>query len=179
MTLYFITGNKNKFLEVKQILPNVEQFVIDLPEIQEIDPHKIIQEKIFVARTHTQDPVIVEDTSLYFDCLHKQLPGPLIKWFMEPLKNQGLYELCNKYQNYGCTAKTIFGYAVNDSVHFFEGSALGTIVPPRGEARFGWDAIFEPAGYDKTYAELSVDAKNKISQRSIALQKLKLFLDKS
>ncbi|MEM3154907.1 MAG: non-canonical purine NTP pyrophosphatase [Candidatus Woesearchaeota archaeon] len=45
MGLYFITGNKNKLAEVKAIIPDVEQIQLDLHEIQELDPHKIIREK--------------------------------------------------------------------------------------------------------------------------------------
>ena len=40
---YFITGNKNKFQEAKLIIPQLEQLDIDLPEIQEIDPQKVIE----------------------------------------------------------------------------------------------------------------------------------------
>ena len=69
--LYFITGNKNKFKEFQDILgeENIEQLDIDLPELQEIDPHKIIRHKIQEALKHHKGPLLIEDTSLYFDCL--------------------------------------------------------------------------------------------------------------
>ena len=44
--MYFITGNKNKLKEVQAVLPDVEQLDIDLPEIQEIDAHEIIKNKL-------------------------------------------------------------------------------------------------------------------------------------
>jgi len=46
MAIYFITGNKGKFAEVQAILGNVEQLDIDLPEVQDVDAHKIIEEKL-------------------------------------------------------------------------------------------------------------------------------------
>ena len=86
MNLYFITGNKNKFEEVKSILPNTEQLDIDLPEIQDIDAKIIIRAKLLAALKHKDGEFIVEDTSLYLDCLGG-LPGPLIKWFMKNMGN--------------------------------------------------------------------------------------------
>ena len=93
MKIFFITGNKNKLAEVHAIIKNVEQLDIDLPEIQELDPHKIIQAKVAQAFTHHAGPFIVEDTGLYLDCLHG-LPGPLIKWFMEAVN---LYRVAPRF----------------------------------------------------------------------------------
>ncbi len=178
MTLYFITGNKKKFEEVKAILPQVEQLEIDLPEIQEIDAHKIIAAKLAEAFSHRQGiEFIVEDTSLYLDCL-KGLPGPLIKWFLQTIGNAGLYNLSSKLGDTKAEARTIIGYARNpNDIHYFEGSVRGNIVPPRGPNKFGWDIIFQPEGYNKTYAEMPQEEKNTISMRRAALNKLKAFLD--
>ena len=49
-------------------------------------------------------------------------------------------------------------------------------MPARGPNDFGWDPIFEPAGYDKTYAELDKDIKNKISHRYKAVEALRQYL---
>ena len=174
--LYFITGNKNKFAEVKAILPEVKQLDIDLPEIQDIDPHKIIKAKLQAAFDHAQGEFIVEDTSLYLDCLNG-LPGPLIKWFLQTIGNDGLSNLAEKLGNNKAIAKTIIGYAKNpEKVHFFEGVIKGKIVKPQGETTFGWDPIFLPDGYEKTFAQMDKEEKNKISMRRQALNKLKEFL---
>jgi len=174
--IYFITGNKNKFEEVKAILPEVEQLDIDLPEIQEIDAKEIIKEKLLEALKHKKGEFIVEDTSLYLDCLHG-LPGPLIKWFLQTIGNKGLSKIAEKFKNNKAVAKTIIGYAKSQrDIHFFEGVINGKIVSPRGKTNFGWDPIFMPDGYDKTFAEMSREEKNKISMRRNALNKLKKFL---
>ena len=52
----------------------------------------------------------------------------------------------------------------------------GTIVPARGRQHFGWDPIFQPEGFDQTYAELNPTVKNSISHRAQALQALKEHL---
>ena len=48
----------------------------------------------------------------------------------------------------------------------------------RGESGFGYDPVFQPEGYDKTFAELGNDIKNKISHRALAIQKLCEFLQR-
>jgi len=178
MTLYFITGNKNKFEEVKLLLPEIEHLAIDLPEIQALDAKHIITTKLLEALTHRTGEFIVEDTSLYFECL-QGLPGPLIKWFLETLGPQGLVHLTEKLGNDNAEAKTLIGYSRSaKEMYYFEGSIKGRIVQPRG-TRFGWDPIFQPEGRDQTFAEMSKDEKNKISHRRRALDKLREFLHKS
>jgi len=176
--LYFITGNKNKFDEVAAILPEVEQLDIDLPEIQEIDPHEIIKAKLTEAFQHTSGEFIVEDTSLYLDCMNG-LPGPLIKWFLKTVGNKGLADIAEKFGNSKAQAKTMIGYATDrDDIHFFEGVVEGKIVQPQAVSGFGWDPIFLPDGHTKTFAEMDKPEKNEISMRRMALNKLSEFLNK-
>jgi len=62
--------------------------------------------------------------------------------------------------------------------YFFEGQIEGIIRRERSGARgFGYDPIFEPAGYTKTFAEMGLDEKNKISHRAIAITNMTAFLD--
>lgn len=176
MPIYFITGNKNKFEEIKKILPQIERMDMDLPEIQEIDAKEILKAKLIEALKHKKSGFIVEDTSLYLECLHG-LPGPLIKWFYETMGNQELYNLAFKLGNTKATAKTIIGYAKNPrELYFFEGVLNGLLVPPRGSLDFGWGPIFQPEGFLKTFGEMEKAEKNSISMRAIALNKLKEFL---
>jgi inosine triphosphate pyrophosphatase len=175
-SLYFITGSTGKFAELQSIIPFIQQKDIDLPEIQEIDPKKIITAKLDEAFQHHSGEFIVEDTSLYFDCLNG-LPGPLIKWFMKTIGNDGLYKITETFGNNNAKAKTFIGYAKSKSeIHFFEGEIRGKIVKPRGEKGFGWDAIFQPEGETKTFAEMDLEEKKKFSMRRIAAEKLQTFL---
>jgi len=177
MSVYFITGSEDKFAELQSVLGNLEQLEIDLPEIQEIDAHKIIAAKLAEARKHREGTFIVEDTSLYLDALNG-LPGPLIKWFMKTIGNEGLYKIVQVFGNTGAEAKTIIGYASSDGdVQFFEGSFRGRIVKPRGANGFGWDPIFQPEGNERTFAEMSLEEKNVHSMRRIAAEKFGDFLN--
>ena len=178
MSLYFITGNKDKFAEVKAILPDVKQLNIKLREIQEIDARKIIKAKLLEAFKYRKAEFIVEDTSLYLECLNG-LPGPLVKWFLKAIGNEGLFNIVKKLGNNRAEAKTIIGYAKNPKkIYYFEGSIKGKIISPRGKFGFGWDPIFQPDGFSKSFAELTQEEKNKISMRRIALEKLKKFIEK-
>lgn len=175
--LSFLTGNKQKFEEIKAFIPEIIHLDIDLPEIQHSDARIILDAKLKEAYKHHRGSFIVEDTSLHLDCLGG-LPGPLIKWFLKALKNEGLHKIAEKLGNTEAEAKTIIGY-INEGneERFFEGSLHGKIVKPRGESGFGWDPIFQPHGYTKTFAEMSKEEKNTISMRRAAVDALKVFLD--
>lgn len=174
--IFFITGNKNKFAEVKTIIPEVEQLDIDLPEIQDIDAKVIIREKLKAARRHKKASFIVEDTGLYLSGL-KGLPGPLIKWFLTTIGNDGLYRLVKGLGDFKAEARTIVGYAKSvTAIRYFTGKIKGKIVSPRGPDKFGFDPIFQPRGFKITFAEMSKEQKNIISMRRQALDKLKKFL---
>jgi inosine triphosphate pyrophosphatase len=174
MVFYFITGNKGKFDEVKSILGNVKQLDIDLPEIQEIDAKEIIKAKLEEALMHRKGEFMVEDTSLYLEALNG-LPGPLIKWFLKTIGNEGVYQIAKKFNKFGVQAKTYIGYTKNEEIYFFEGVVSGKIVKPKGTG-FGWDPIFQPEGYKKTFGQMSSKQKNKLSMRKLALDKLQEFL---
>jgi inosine triphosphate pyrophosphatase len=93
---------------------------------------------------------------------------------------EGLYKLADTFGNYNAEAKVVIGYsAASGKVEFFEGITKGTIVSPRGDGGFGWDAIFQPEGHDKTFGELSAEEKNSFSMRKIAVEKLKAHLNRA
>ena len=176
--IYFITGNQGKLEEAKSIISDIEAYDIDLPEIQEIDAHAIIKEKLLEGLKHKDAQLIVEDTSLYLDALGG-LPGPLIKWFMKTIGNEGLYNIAEKLGNNKAQAKTIIGYAITkENIEYFEGVIEGEIVPPTGDKGFGWDPIFKPNGHSKTFAEMDADEKNSLSMRKVAFAKLAEALEK-
>ncbi len=73
--------------------------------------------------------------------------------------------------------RTVIVLLLNGEQHSFEGEIKGEIIEEkRGTAGFGYDPIFLPDGYDKTFAELGDDIKNKISHRAVATKKLVEFL---
>lgn len=176
MKLYFITGNKFKLEEVQTVIPHVEQIDLDLPEIQELDARKIIEEKLKEAIKNNSGEFFCEDTSLYINSMNG-LPGPLIKWFLESVKDKGIFDLIERYEDRSAVAKTIIGYSDGENIAFFEGEVEGDIVSPRGDKAFGWDKIFQPRGSDKTFGEMAIEEKNGFSMRRKALIRLKDYLD--
>lgn len=176
MPLFFITGNQNKLAEIQAILPGVEQLDVDLIEIQETNPEAIIQEKLQEALKHHTGPLMVEDTGLYLEGMNG-LPGPLIKWFIKKIGVAGLAQLAMQLPSQQAVAETHIGYASKSGeIHFFKGSIKGKIVLPQSESNFGWDPIFQPDGYDISFAEMSPAEKNQISMRRQAVEQLKEFL---
>lgn len=176
--LTFITGNagKAKYLSDYFHMP-VEHVNLDLPEIQSLDLTEIVKDKARRAFAELNSRVIVEDVSLVFDALDK-LPGPLIKWFLETLGNDGLCKLIDNFDNRKAFAEVKFAICDGSGVHTFAGSMKGSISDsPRGEMGFGWDPIFIPEGYDKTWAEMTDDEKHATSMRKIALEKMGEFLE--
>lgn len=176
MSVYFITGNENKFKEASFFISNLKQVEIDLVEIQDIDPKNVIEHKLKEAFKHKQAKYIVEDTSLFINGMNG-LPGTLTKWFLKTIDNQGIYKLAQSFGN-EAIAVTMIGYLESSTkIKYFKGEVNGKIVKPRGETGFGWDNIFMPNGYDKTFSEMLSNEKNKISMRKIAFQKLKKYLN--
>ena len=90
--------------------------------------------------------------------------------------NRLLRELKDK-DNRKAQFRTIVCLIQDGKEHTFEGIVEGTINPEeRGSSGFGYDPIFMPNGYDKTFAELGEDVKNNISHRARAIKKLVNFL---
>ncbi|GAB2221476.1 hypothetical protein Droror1_Dr00012657 [Drosera rotundifolia] len=172
----FVTGNPKKLEEVKAILGNsipFQSLKIDLPELQG-EPEEISKEKARLASVKVNGPVLVEDTCLCFNAL-QGLPGPYIKWFLQKIGHEGLNNLLEAYKDKSAYALCVFSLALGPDAEpiTFLGKTLGKIVPARGPNDFGWDPIFQPDGYEQTYAEMPKEEKNKISHRSRALALVK------
>lgn len=89
-----------------------------------------------------------------------------------------LSELKNK-QNRKARFRTVISLILDKKEYFFEGIVNGEILKERlGKKGFGYDPIFQPEGYQESFAEMDLTAKNKISHRGIAVQKLVEFLVK-
>lgn len=178
--IYFVTGNEGKFREAQLLIPSLQRIDFDLPEEQTLDPQVVIARKLEVARAkHPEGALIVEDTSLYIDGLNG-FPGPLIKWMLQAVGNQGISDLCNAIKDRQATARTVIGYDAGDgsAVTFFEGAIDGQIVNPSGIDGFGWDEIFMPSGIDETFAEMGDEFKKEFSMRTRAFEQLQEFLAK-
>jgi len=180
MKIVFVTSHKEKWREASKILSEHEVIAkkIELPELQ-AEPEEIVKEKAKIAAEQLGMPALVDDVSLCFKALNG-LPGPYIKDFLAKLGREGIVKLLSGYEDKSATVICVLGYCEpGKEPTIFKASLDGKIVDPRGETRFGFDPMFLPDGHTKTFAELGIEEKNKISHRRIALEKLHKFLTKA
>ena len=178
-SITFITGNSAKAEQLKRHLDYpVFHKKLELDEIQSLNLEKIIEHKAKEAYKKVKSPVLVEDVSLSFGAFGN-LPGPLIKWFLEELGNDGLCKMLDGQKNRNATAEVCYGLYDGKNLEIFREKVEGKIAEhPCGETSFGWDPIFIPKGSGKTWGEMSVEEQKKTSMRRIALKKLEKFLKK-
>ncbi len=172
--LTFITSSASKRAEVERILGRpLKHLALSLDEIQSVDLEPVVSHKAQQAYTLVGGPVLVEDTGLSFAAWNG-LPGALIKWFLSALGTAGICRLLQGESNRAATAATLFGYDDGTGCRVFSGAASGMIPDrPRGTQGFGWDAIFQPLGSDKTFAEMAHEEKDRFSMRRLALDQLR------
>lgn len=170
--VFFITGNAHKLREVEAILGSMRHVNLDLPELQELEPRKVVIAKAQAALEKGYSPVLIEDTSLSLRALNG-LPGPLIKWFLKAIGGEGVYHMAHSKGDCHAEVRTIFGLAFGPQTFIYgEGVVLGSVVSPRGTG-FGWDAIFCPEGSEKTMGEMTQEEKTSCSMRTLALHDLR------
>jgi len=97
------------------------------------------------------------------------------------LGHEGLNKILDSYPNKSAYALCTFSFAwgPNEDPITFTGRTDGKIVLPRGPTNFGWDPIFQPDGFNDTFAEMRKETKNSISHRRRALDKLLQYLSES
>lgn len=180
MEIYFLSSNKHKIKEVQEILESenikIHSVSTKINEIQSNDMMEIVLDKALKAFQKIGRPILVEQTGLLIKDFG-DLPGGLTQIFWDSLQADKFSEIFSKIGEAKVIAKTVLGFCDGKHMYTFEGQIEGHIInPPRGNQDFQWDCVFEPMGYDKTFAELG-DEKNKISMRRIALNEFKDYLE--
>lgn len=177
-TIYFATGNQNKLAEAKQILGYpIEGLDLKIDEVQTLDPLECARKKAEAAYAQAQKPILVEDSSLFIEAL-AGLPGVFVDYFMKTLDNAGILQLMKDQSNRQATAQTTLCFYDGQTYTLGVGKIKGEIAPAlQGDQGFGWDPIFIPTGFNKTFAEMTAEEKNQVSMRYLAFQDLKSKLD--
>ena len=167
-----VTGNANKRREAERIVGRrLKAAAIDLPEIQSGDPIEVLRHKAGAAWRLLGRPVVVEETGLELACLNG-FPGPLVKWMLEAVGDEGIAGIAIGAGDPGVVARCALMLRDGDREVIAEGSTAGRLVlPARGEGGFGWDPVFEPDGLERTYAELGDETKDRIGHRGRAWRK--------
>lgn len=186
--LIFATGNQNKLLEINKIIPNNVKIISlkdlkfsdDIPENENtIEGNAIYKAKYIYNKFNTN--VFSDDTGLEVEALNGE-PGVYSARYAGEAcdSNDNINKLLKKLKkkkNRSARFKTIIALIIENKIHTFEGIINGEILKnPIGENGFGYDSIFRPAGYSKSFAELSINEKNIISHRSLAIKKLINFI---
>ncbi len=188
MKICFATNNQKKIEEVKAALG--EEFTIvsleeigckeELPETGKTLDHNAFQKARYVKENYGVD-CFADDTGLEVEALDGE-PGVYSgRYAGEPRSDERNIDLLLKnlegVQNRKAKFRTVIALILDGQEYSFEGGATGEILSRRtGSGGFGYDPIFRPDGYDSTFAELSMEEKNKISHRGKAVQALVQFL---
>lgn len=171
----FVTGNKNKLREAEGILGvKLLSKTVDIPELQFDTSDQVALYKAEEAAKAIGGPVIVDDTALHFHAIGG-LPGAYIRAFVDKLTPMNLARLLHGFDDKSATVTCSIGFCAGpgEKAVVFTGKVDGSVVEPRGTGGFGFDPIFKPNGYDKTYAELEESEKNQVSHRARALALLR------
>lgn len=188
INLIFATSNQNKVLEIQKILP--KRFEIksmkdlnyfeDVPENENtIEGNAIFKAKYIYEKFNIN--VFADDTGLEVEALNGE-PGVHSARYAGTTRNsekniKKLLKNLKNVKNRNARFKTVIALLIDNKLHTFSGIVEGYILDsPMGNNGFGYDPIFCPNGFDKSFAELTLKEKNLISHRSLAMKKLIDFI---
>jgi len=188
--IIFASHNQGKIAEIRQILESLGIKVIgsdeiDLPEIEETGTtfEENAALKALAISKLKNVPCLADDSGLCVDALDdrpgvysaRYAPNRNFQKAMEKLLNEiNNTHSMNRNAHFSCVL--VLAYP-NGNYQAFEGRVDGQISSePKGKNGFGFDPVFIPNGYDKTFAELGSEVKNKISHRGEALHKFVTYL---
>ena len=188
MQLVFASNNKNKIKEIQLLVPASIQILSledigcteDIAETADTIEGNAILKANYVTEKYGYD-CFADDSGLEVDALNGE-PGVFSARYAGEPKNDenniaklltNLKDVKNKKANF----KTVICLNSKGKQHLFKGIINGQIIEERiGTNGFGYDPIFVADGYEKTFAELSLEEKSNISHRGIAVKKLIDFL---
>lgn len=189
MELIFATHNKNKVIEVKSLI-NQNINLLNLSDINFTDDinetattlegNALLKAQTIFKKTNLN--CFADDSGLLVDALNGE-PGVYSARYAGEQKNDedNITKLLSNLQgieNRKAQFKTVLALIINGNEYLFEGTMHGKITYEKmGLNGFGYDPIFMPTGYSKTFAELSLEEKSKISHRALALNKMIDFIN--
>lgn len=186
--LCFATNNPHKLQEIQAILGDSFELLSlkdincteELPETgSTIEANSL--EKAQYVYDHYEVDCFADDSGLEVDALNGE-PGVDSAHYAGPQRSHAdninlLLQNLGNQTNRNARFKTVITLVQNGEVHQFEGTIDGKILTSkRGTEGFGYDPVFMPEGFDRTFAEMSLDEKGQISHRARAFQKLITFL---
>jgi len=188
--LLFASANPHKISELRKILPGHIRLLslIDLQHRKELEETQSTfegnarQKSTFIHKKYGKN-CFADDSGLEVEVLNGA-PGVYSARFAGEEKNDAnnvnkLLQVLEGEANRKANFRTVICLMRNGEAFFFEGVVYGQIaMENRGKSGFGYDPIFIPDGFDKTFAEMASEEKNSISHRALAVGKLVDFLTK-
>ncbi|WP_048331182.1 non-canonical purine NTP diphosphatase [Bizionia psychrotolerans] len=189
MQLVFATNNLNKIREVQHLIPKHITVLslkdigcyVDIPETQNTIKGNAIQKAEYV-KTHFGYDCFADDTGLEVDALNGE-PGVYSARYAGEQRDadDNMNKLLTNLEtqdNRKAQFKTVIALHLNGKLETFTGICKGSITKAKsGTSGFGYDPIFKADGYIKTFAEISLEEKNRIGHRGKAVQQLVDFLN--
>ncbi|WP_111683972.1 non-canonical purine NTP diphosphatase [Winogradskyella tangerina] len=191
MQIVFATNNPNKIKEVQSLVPQHIQLlslkdincIEEIPETTGTIEGNAQQKANYIKENYGYD-CFADDTGLEVEALNGA-PGVDTAHYAGPQRNASdnmdklLTELETKNSR-KAQFKTVIALHLNGQFKTFIGICKGEITKEKhGEKGFGYDPIFKAEGYDQTFAEISLEEKNKIGHRGKAVQQLINYLNQS
>lgn len=190
-TLVFATHNLHKLAEVSAMLRGLYNVVglkdigctTAIPETG----HTLLQnalQKAEYVHTHYACNCFADDTGLEVNALHGAPGVYSARYAGEQCDAEAnidkLLQALQGVVDRSAQFRTVITLIQNDNVHYFEGKVTGEILTERhGTGGFGYDAVFRPDGFEESFAQLTIKAKNNISHRGRAVAALIDFLKKN
>ena len=198
MRIVFATNNAHKLSEIRQILGNDIEILSladigcheDIPETADTLEGNALQKAQYVY-DHYHLSCFADDTGLEVDALGGE-PGIYSARYAgdghdSEANMQKLLQKLGENNNRKARFRTVIALIEKEEddkvtepaekTSFFEGIVEGQIIrEKRGQEGFGYDPIFQPDGYDETFAQLGLEIKNRISHRARAVEKLAKYL---
>jgi XTP/dITP diphosphohydrolase len=190
MTICFASNNEHKLEEVRHKVASLSINISsltdigcaeELPETQDTIPGNSLQKAMYVF-SNFGIPCFADDTGLEVDALHGA-PGVYSARYAGPQRNSAdniglLLTNLKQRTDRGAQFRTVITLVgLRSEPLMFEGLVRGQITHTlRGTSGFGYDPVFIPDGNERTFAEMSLNEKNQLSHRAIAVSKLIDFL---
>ena len=179
--VFFATGNINKFNEARSILGQygiaVGMLRLKGDEIQSESLKEIAKTSVKNAYQRCRLPIFVEDAGLFIEAFGG-FPGPYAAYVYKTIHNSGILKLMENSADRRAEFQSVIAYCDDQTPReptCFEGEVKGEITlaerKEQGKSGFGFDPIFQPAGSQETFAEMTITEKNGYSHRAMAIRK--------
>ncbi|WP_027124827.1 non-canonical purine NTP diphosphatase [Gelidibacter mesophilus] len=189
MQIVFATNNRNKLKEVQSLIPKDIKLLSlediscfeDVPETQDTIEGNAIQKAEYIKKHYGYD-CFADDTGLEIEALNGE-PGVYSARYAGEQRNSedNIQKVLLNLKDTSLRRaqfKTVIALELHGSQQLFTGTCKGDItLEKKGEKGFGYDPIFKAEGYDKTFAEITLEEKNRIGHRGKAVNQLIAYLN--